>query len=229
MCETAANWVDRLLPAVGYRQWVLSFDSSMAVRLGYDAEAIAVVCRSWTRRVMQRIARRVKREYALALQRSARVTRAIAPPRLVVGAHGMNLHAATIVGGRDRRRLVRRAGVFANRHRLRAQIVPTAEGPIADPSQHQLPLFDMEGRPRLHGEAERQPSVDPVRMPRRSWSWLLAHVFAIDITNCSRLDCGGTLEIVRVVRDPSEVASLLHGARARPTPAAPGQLGLLPT
>jgi hypothetical protein len=37
MCETAANWVDGVLPAVPYRQWVLSFDSSLAVRLGYDS------------------------------------------------------------------------------------------------------------------------------------------------------------------------------------------------
>jgi hypothetical protein len=37
MAETAAGWVDHLLPAVPYRQWVLSFRSSLSVRLGYDA------------------------------------------------------------------------------------------------------------------------------------------------------------------------------------------------
>ena len=31
MCETAANWVAQLLPEDPYRQWVLSFDSSLAV------------------------------------------------------------------------------------------------------------------------------------------------------------------------------------------------------
>ena len=33
----AALLVDHVLPAVGYRQWVLSFPGPMAVRLGYDA------------------------------------------------------------------------------------------------------------------------------------------------------------------------------------------------
>lgn len=199
MCETAANWVDGLLPAVPYRQWVLSFDSPLAVRLGYDSGALGVVCRSWTRRVMQRIARRVKQEHGLAsvanlhaglvtvvqrfradaglfvhlhtlttdgafevlpdggvrfhpatqlteddlravldkvavdlakagltddvddldvqpalaacvqlsLSSPTPATQLAAAPRLVVRAHGMNLHAATVVDGRDRRRLER--------------------------------------------------------------------------------------------------------------------------
>lgn len=36
MAEGAALLVDHVLPAVGYRQWVLSFQGPMAVRLGYD-------------------------------------------------------------------------------------------------------------------------------------------------------------------------------------------------
>jgi hypothetical protein len=62
-----------------------------------------------------------------------------------------------------------------------------------------------------------------------TWSWLLAHVFAIDISQCPRPGCRGTLEVVRVVRDRDEIASVLHGARAPPRPPAPGQLALLPT
>jgi hypothetical protein len=34
MGETAALWVEHLLPPVAYRQFVLSFEGSMAVRLG---------------------------------------------------------------------------------------------------------------------------------------------------------------------------------------------------
>ena len=71
------------------------------------------------------------------------------------------------------------AGVFANRHHLRAQIVPAPTSPVAEPSPHQLGLFDIQGKPRPPEPAD-PASVDPVRMPRRSWSWLLAHVFAID-------------------------------------------------
>lgn len=35
--------MDHVLPAVGYRQWVLSFDGRLAVRLGYDEELLARV------------------------------------------------------------------------------------------------------------------------------------------------------------------------------------------
>jgi hypothetical protein len=65
MCETAANWVDHLLPQVPYRQWVLSFDSSLAVRLGYDVTALDSVCRSLARRLMQTLRRLTKRDHSL--------------------------------------------------------------------------------------------------------------------------------------------------------------------
>jgi hypothetical protein len=65
MGEGASNWLDHLLPKVPYRQWVLSFDSSVAVRLGYDARALGVVCRSFARRVMQRLRARCKQQHAL--------------------------------------------------------------------------------------------------------------------------------------------------------------------
>ena len=45
MAEGAALLVDHVLPAVGYRQWVLSFPGPMAVRLGYDAPLLAAAQR----------------------------------------------------------------------------------------------------------------------------------------------------------------------------------------
>lgn len=65
MCETTSNWLDHLLPHVPYRQWVLSFDASLAVRLGYDARALALVCRSFSRRVLQRLRRLCKQQHDL--------------------------------------------------------------------------------------------------------------------------------------------------------------------
>ena len=44
MSEGAALLVDHVLPAVGYRQWVLSFQGPLAVRLGYDTDLLAAVC-----------------------------------------------------------------------------------------------------------------------------------------------------------------------------------------
>ena len=45
--------VDHVLPAVGYRQWVLSFPGPMAVRLGYDAPLLAAIAGRLARAVMQ--------------------------------------------------------------------------------------------------------------------------------------------------------------------------------
>jgi hypothetical protein len=50
MAEGAALLVDHVLPAVGYRQWVLSFPGPMAVRLGYDAPLLT---RSYQPRCLQ--------------------------------------------------------------------------------------------------------------------------------------------------------------------------------
>ena len=63
MCETASLWVERLLPAVGYRQWVLSFDGPMAVRLGYDAALLGAMCRVFTARLSQQLRRTAKRHH----------------------------------------------------------------------------------------------------------------------------------------------------------------------
>jgi hypothetical protein len=220
----------------------------------------------------------------LSLSSNAPASTAATVPHLLVNTHGMNLHAATVVDGRDRPRLerlckyllrpplsldgvqrlpdgrvrldlprkgrcivmspeqflaklaalvppphvnlVRYAGVFANRHRLRPYVVPSPDGPGHEPQPRQLVLFDVIGTP-LPPAVESKLEVDPVRMPRRSWSWLLAHVFAIDITVCPRLGCNGRLRLVKVVRDRHELALLLHGARAPPRAGPPGQLSLL--
>ncbi len=66
MAEGAALLVDYVLPAVGYRQWVLSFPGPMAVRLGYDAPLLAAIAGRLARAVMQDMRRRVKQQHGLA-------------------------------------------------------------------------------------------------------------------------------------------------------------------
>jgi hypothetical protein len=66
MVEGAALLVDHVLPAVGYRQWVLSFPGPMAVRLGYDAPLLAAVAGRLARAVMQDMRRGVKQQHGLA-------------------------------------------------------------------------------------------------------------------------------------------------------------------
>ncbi len=70
MSEGAALLVDRLLPPCGYRQWVLSFSGSLAVRLGYDRALLARVTRCFARAVMNSVRRRTARHHALATSAS---------------------------------------------------------------------------------------------------------------------------------------------------------------
>ena len=65
MAEGAALLVDEVLPPVGYRQWVLTFEGSMAVRLGYDSELLCRVSRCFAHRVSQHVRRAVKRHHGL--------------------------------------------------------------------------------------------------------------------------------------------------------------------
>ena len=66
MAEGAALLVDHVLPAVGYRQWVLSFPGPLAVRLGYDAKLLAALAERLARAVMQDMRRVVKQQHGLA-------------------------------------------------------------------------------------------------------------------------------------------------------------------
>ena len=108
----------------------------------------------------------------------------------------------------------RRQWLFASRHHLRARIIPSSPQPLA-PTQLSLCLA-----PGLPDEFREAASI-----PRRiGWAGLLARVFAVDVTVCSK--CGGRMKILEVVTDPEAITRLLHGARAPPRPCLPGQLGL---
>jgi hypothetical protein len=63
MAETSLLWVDHLLPQVRYRQFVLSFDGPMAVRLGYDSALLGKVCRAFAHRLSQSLRRRVRQHH----------------------------------------------------------------------------------------------------------------------------------------------------------------------
>ena len=65
MAEGAALLVDHVLPAVGYRQWVLSFAGRMAVRLGYDQTLLAKVAEAFARAVMHDMRWSVKEQLCL--------------------------------------------------------------------------------------------------------------------------------------------------------------------
>ena len=95
MAEGAALLVDRVLPAIGYRQWVLSFEGPMAVRLGYDEALLATVAESLARAVMQDMRRSVKARHSVASVETLHagvftvVQRLRSDPGLYVHLHGL--------------------------------------------------------------------------------------------------------------------------------------------
>ncbi|MBK8261908.1 MAG: transposase [Nannocystis sp.] len=66
MAEGAALLVDHVLPAVGVRQWVLSFEGRMAVRLGYDRALLARVAGAFARALLHDMRWEVKERHGLA-------------------------------------------------------------------------------------------------------------------------------------------------------------------
>lgn len=120
--------------------------------------------------------------------------------------------------------MTRYFGVLANRHALRPRIVPDTH--VHDDEPKQLALFVPRNDHELAAittplRDEQLRERPPARL---SWMKLLARVFRIDVSVCSR--CGGPMRIVRAVTDPDAIAAELHGARAPPRPSPPGQLKL---
>ena len=92
--------------------------------------------------------------------------------------------------------MTRYFGVFANRHHLRARIIPPAVVPAPE---QQLTL-------RLAGAADDDDDDDDDAPPSRiGWAKLLARVFALDVTTCRK--CGGRMRVLEVVDDPDHIAA----------------------
>jgi len=118
---------------------------------------------------------------------------------------------------------VRYYGVLASRHALRRSVAPGSN------RQHppmQLALFVRRGDHELPAVTGRlhDGQLDDRPPNRLSWMTLLARVFRVDVSVCGR--CGGPMRVVRAVTDPDAIATHLHGARAPPRPAPPGQTNL---
>jgi len=58
MAETAAHLVDRVLPQVPMRQWVLSVPHGLRYRMAYDADLLSQVMRIFSRVVFQSMRKR---------------------------------------------------------------------------------------------------------------------------------------------------------------------------
>jgi len=115
---------------------------------------------------------------------------------------------------------VRYYGVLAGHHALRSRIIPRPEEP---PTPKQLALFIPHGPLELPAITALLDSQLRSGVPRRlSWMTLLARVFRIDISICTR--CAGPMRVTRAVTTPEDIAAELRGARPPPRPKPPGQL-----
>ena len=109
-------------------------------------------------------------------------------------------------------------GVLSAHHKLRFAVVPRPDEP--EPPPKQLSLFIPRGQLEfpaittlLHAQLR---DAAPSRLP---WMTLLARVFRVGISGCSR--CCGPMRVTRAVTTPQEIAAELRGA----PPAAASRSG----
>jgi hypothetical protein len=107
--------------------------------------------------------------------------------------------------------MIRYHGVLSSHAKLRPEVVPKAE----ETGPKQLALF------------EHDRTVLPPEPRKKTWAWLLRHVFEIDVSTCPR--CGGATRLLEVATTPEPIAKLLakHGLGPRPPPPRPAPTGQL--
>jgi len=108
MAEGAALLVDHVLPAVGYRQWVLSFEGPLAVRLGYDRALLAKVAERLARAMMQDMRWSAKEHHGLAAVESLHAGVFMVVQRFRSDL-GLFVHLHALAGQRGRGHLRRHA------------------------------------------------------------------------------------------------------------------------
>jgi len=74
MADTAAHLVDRVLPEVPVRQWVLSLPFALRYRLAYDAPLASAVLGAFVRTVFGSLRRRSRKQWGVAGGRCGAVT-----------------------------------------------------------------------------------------------------------------------------------------------------------
>jgi len=74
MADTAAHLVDRVLPEVPVRQWVLSLPFALRYRLAYDAALTTAVLRVFVRTVFTSLRRRARKRWGVTRGRCGAVT-----------------------------------------------------------------------------------------------------------------------------------------------------------
>lgn len=92
MSETAAHLVDRVLPAVPVRQWVLSLPFPLRYRLAYDRDLMTPMLGAWVRALSASLRRRARTLYGIETAKCGAVTFI----QRFGGALNLNVHFHTV-------------------------------------------------------------------------------------------------------------------------------------
>ena len=74
MVDTAAHLVDRVLPEVPVRQWVLTLPYTLRYRCAYDAKLTSAVLRAFIRALFAELRRRVQRKWGVRAEQGGAIT-----------------------------------------------------------------------------------------------------------------------------------------------------------
>jgi hypothetical protein len=74
MADTAAHLVDRVLPEVPVRQWVLTLPYPLRYRCAYDARLTSEVLRAFLQALFAELRRRVRQRWGLRAEQCGAVT-----------------------------------------------------------------------------------------------------------------------------------------------------------
>jgi hypothetical protein len=92
MAEVAAHLVDRVLPAVPMRQWVLSLPVSLRYRIAYDGALLTPILDAFIRAVFASLRRRARERYGVRRPQCGAVTMV----QRFGGALNLNVHFHTV-------------------------------------------------------------------------------------------------------------------------------------
>ncbi len=93
MADTAAHLVDRVLPEVPIRQWVLSLPFGLRYRLAYDSGLVRDVLQIFIRMVFSSLQRRAKKQFGIRNARCGGVTFV----QRFGGAINLNIHFHSLI------------------------------------------------------------------------------------------------------------------------------------
>jgi hypothetical protein len=160
MAETAANLVDKVIPRVPVRQWVLSLPFSLRYRLAYDRGTVTPVPGAFLRAVFASLRRRAREQHASAADGKCGAVTVI---QRAGGAGNLNVHFHALVldgvylvpphsrevrfaalaapSGEDVARVLADTAGRVARALARAGAAPDAESDEADPLAREDPLL----------------------------------------------------------------------------------------